>query len=49
MPVRITFKNKVILPNGVISAKTDPVGDGSVLLHLLTEDALGLEALKGRL
>lgn len=37
------------LPNLVISAETDPVGKGTVLLHLLAEDALGLESLVRRL
>lgn len=37
------------IPDGVVSAKTDPVRDGAVLLHLLAQGALGLERLKGRL
>lgn len=37
------------VPDLVVSAETDPVGDGTVLLHLLAEDALGLERLVGRL
>lgn len=33
------------LPDLVISAETDPVGEGTILLHLLAEDALGLKGL----
>ena len=38
-----------ILPDLVISAETDPVRKGAVLLHLLAEDALSLEGLVRRL
>ena len=38
-----------ILPDLVISAETDPVRKGAVLLHLLAEDALGLKGLVRRL
>jgi len=37
------------IPNGIISAQTDPVGNGSVLLHLLAESALNLKRLERRL
>ena len=39
----------IILPDLVIGAETNPVGEGTVLLHLLAEDALGLEGLVRRL
>lgn len=37
------------LPDSVVGAQADPVGDGAVLLHLLAEDTLRLERLEGRL
>lgn len=39
----------IILPDGVISAEADPVGDGAVLLHLLSQNALGSEGFQRRL
>lgn len=39
------FKRLKFLPDLVISAETDPVGEGTILLHLLAEDALGLKGL----
>lgn len=38
-------KQLKFLPDLVISAETDPVGEGTILLHLLAEDALGLKGL----
>lgn len=39
----------LLLPDGVIRAQTDPVGDRPVLLHLLAQGHLGAEGLVGRL
>ena len=39
----------VPLPDGVVRAETDPVGDRPVLLHLLSQGHLGAEGLVGRL
>lgn len=43
------FQKIINLPDLVISAETDPVREGTVLLHLLAEDALGLKGLVRRL
>lgn len=37
------------LPDGVVRAETDPVGNRPVLLHLLAQGHLGAEGLVGRL
>lgn len=39
----------VVVTDGVISLKTDPLGDGAVLAHLLAQGELEAELLVGRL
>lgn len=39
----------VVVTDGVISLKTDPLGDGAVLAHLLAQSELEAELLVGRL
>ena len=37
------------VPDGVTSAQTEPLGDGTVLSHLLGKNSLSAERLLGRL
>ena len=39
----------VVVTDGVIGLKTDPLGDGAVLAHLLAQSELDAELLVGRL
>lgn len=39
----------VVVTDGVICLKTDPLGDGAVLAHLLAQSELDAELLVGRL
>lgn len=47
--IAVVLGGWVPLPDGVVRAETDPVGDRPVLLHLLAQGHLGAEGLVGRL